>query len=127
MNIFELLILLFLFFIYTSPFKNSPWYEPDPLGFILIIPLSLLLLVIGVVAIFALSDFCKSHYILKINKLLPFISFVGLATPVYFTHETNAEKTYNMAIYGTIGSCILFSGVAITTIIISISDPVPDR
>lgn len=100
---------MLLIALYTTTLKD----QSGPLMIPFIIPLSLLLVVIGV-CLFLLSDFSVS----MVNKLLPFLSFILILTPFYFMRgNTDAQTTHCLAVYGTIVSSSLFCIVIITTVI----------
>jgi hypothetical protein len=111
LNIFELCVLFLSLTIYTSPFKSSPWYEPDTLAFLGVLLISPLYLLVGT-ALFILSKFL---IISKMNKLLPFIAFIVLVIPVFLL-DTFQHEFYQIVTIGILACCLLFCGVIITTI-----------
>ena len=111
MNIFELCILLLSLMTYTTPFKASPWYEPDSLALLGIFIVSPGYLLVGI----TLLLLGKYMPISKMNKVIPFAAFITLIIPIIIINDYPLHF-YNWMYFGISACCVLILGVIITTI-----------
>jgi len=79
-NLVELLILCYLFIIYSAYLNIFPWHETDPIMLIIVWPLIIVFLSIGGI----LYLFRIKFYILKFNTTIPFYTIAYLAITLCF-------------------------------------------
>ncbi len=79
LNLAFLFVLLWSLMIYTSLFKNMPWYEPCGMQFLVIFLISdPAFLIIGV----ALLILGRFYRISRSNRWFPFIAIAALSVPI---------------------------------------------